>query len=547
MTEKQLRALARKQGWKWDEWVRGPLDLRALKEGCRPDPQRAERPIRLAEKYLVVDRGRMAGKPFRFLPWQRDIVRRLFGWLREDGTRRYRRAGIWVPKKNGKSYFVSPLALYMLVADGEPQAEVYIGARDREQASIIFSRVASLVRNSPLAGHVRVIDSTKRIVHDRSGSVLRALSADAYKHEGLDAHCVIIDELHALHNRQLWDTLMYAGAARTQPLFLSISTAGDNRNGLAYEQYAYAKGVIDGTIEDPYFFACIYEAAPGDDWTDEAVWAKANPSLGMTLTIESLRDDFLEAKHDKTKELVFRRRHLNQWTEHVTTWIGVDQWDRCADPGLDIPPDSDVYAGLDLAATGDINALALAWREDEDICLKTLFWVPEIPARRRDRSDRVPYTAWIDDGHLRVTEGEVTDYARIRRDINELAQRCRIVQIAVDRTFQGAQLCTELMQDGFAVIAHGQGIAQMAGPTRELKQAVLSGRLRHDGNPVMRWMIGNVMVETDAEGNEKPSKRRSADKIDGVVAAAMAVGRLTAERDEAASVYDERGFIVLDG
>ena len=520
-------------------WIHTASDQRAATEGCRFDLAAADRVRTFFRSFLRHSKGDWAGEPFELLDWQwESVIAPLFGWLRPDGTRRFRRGYIEVPKKNGKSTLFSGLSLYLLVADGEPGAEVYSAAVDREQASIVYGEAANMVEVSPeLARRLTVIRSTKRIVFHQTRSVYRALSADVSAHEGLNASAVLIDELHAQKSRDLWDTLRYAGAARSQPLLLAITTAGYDRHSICWEQHDYAAKVLDGTVEDTSFFPFIAAAGNDDDWTEPAVWQKANPSLGITIQADQFAEDCREAQESPAKENTFRRYRLNQWTEQDVRWLSMAKWDACE---TELPNllGKECYAGLDLSSTTDISALVLVFPDfaEQRYSVLPFFWVPEEGARQRERRDRVPYGQWISDEYVETTPGEVIDYERIRAKINELQKQFNIREIAIDR-WNATQLATQLDEDGFEVIPFGQGYASMSAPTKYLEQVILSRQLCHDGNPALRWMAGNVSIEQDAADNWKPSKKRSPERIDGIVALIMGLDRASRQVENTDSSY----------
>jgi phage terminase large subunit-like protein len=518
----QKLADARSEGWR--EWIRTEADERAVLEGCRFDIAAAERVRTFFVKFLRHSKGQWAKKPFELLEWQwRDVVAPLFGWKRADGTRRFRRGYIEVPKKNGKSCLFSGFSLYLLVGDNEPGAEVYCAAVDRDQASIVFNEAANMVEASPaLSGRLTVVRSTKRITFPQKQSFYKALSADVPAKEGLNAHAVLIDELHAQRSRELWDTLRYAGASRRQPLLLSITKAGFDRHSICWEQHAYAEQVLSGVIEDSAFFGYITGAAPEDDWTSPEVWRKANPGFGVTVNEDQFAEDCREARESPAKENSFRRYRLNQWVESETRWLSLEKWDACADDLGDLSG-KDCWAGLDLSSTTDLSAFVLVFPIGGRFAVLPFFWVPQEGVHRRERKDRVPYTDWIRRGLIEATPGEAIDFDRIRVRINELGQKYAIRGIAVDR-WNGTQLAGQLEGDGFEVVSFGQGYASMSAPTKRLEQLVLSGELAHGGHPVLRWMADNVSLETDAADNWKPSKKKSRERIDGIVGTIMAVG-----------------------
>jgi phage terminase large subunit-like protein len=504
-------------------------DQLALDAGCSFDPAAAERVRTFFRKFLRHSKGQWAGQPFELLAWQwEQIILPLFGWKRADGTRRFRRAYIEVPKKNGKSTLSAGISLYLLMGDGEPGAEIYSAAADRDQASIVFGEAARMVKASPaLSSRLQVINSTKRIVYPANGSWYKALSAEVPTKEGLNIHGLIFDELHAQKTRDLWDTLTYGGAARRQPLLLAITTAGYDRDSICYEQHLYAQGVLAGTVEDPYFFAYIAAANKEDDWKDPAVWKKANPSYGVTISETSFQDDAREAQNSPAKESPFRRYRLNLWTDAAERWISSERWDAC-----DLPLDLEdlagrgCYAGLDLSSTTDTTSLVLLFpHEDGTYSVLLYCWVPETACRDRERKNRQRFDEWARRGHVEKTPGDVIDYQWIRKKLNELSRLYQIQEVAFD-PWNATALSTQLKdEDGFTVIAFRQGYASMSEPAKALEGLILEGKIRHGGNPVLRWMVGNCCVETDSAGNVKPSKKASTEKIDGVVALVMALGR----------------------
>jgi phage terminase large subunit-like protein len=452
-------------------------------------------------------------------------MRELFGRLNPDGTRQHRIGYIELPKKQGKSTTLAGIALYMTAFDSEPGAEVYGAACDREQAGIIYREAASMVRASPaLSRHLEVIDSRKTIVHKKTNSFYRVLSADAFRAEGLNIHALLFDELHAQRDRRLWDALRYGGAARRQPLLLSITTAGYDRKSICWEQHAYAERCMADPSVDPAFFGCIYAASPDDDWKDPATWRKANPSLGETITLESFKADAREAEQSPSKLNSFLRYRLNVWTTQDVRWLSPDAWAKNGKPLAADLEKREWYAGLDLATSYDLSALVMVSQaEDGTFDVMPFFWVPQQNAAERAQRDKIDYVGWIRDGYIRATDGNVTDYDVIRRDINELAQKYNIRQIAIDR-WNATQLSTQLQGDGLQVVGFGQGYGSMSSPSRALENYVLSERLRHANHPVLSWMAANVAVQSDHQGNIKPSKAKSTERIDGIVSLVMALG-----------------------
>lgn len=481
------------------------------------------------ERLLHHSKGEWAGKPFRLLDWQRDkVVRPLFGWKRADGTRRYRRAYIEVPRKNGKTVLAAGLALYMLYADGEPGAEVYSAAVDREQASLVFDEAKAMVQMCPQFAKISEV-YRKAITVPGTRSSYRVLSADVKGSHGVNASAVIFDELHAQPTRELWDVLNTSTGARRQPLVVAITTAGYDRESICWEQHEYARQVRDGIIEDDSFLPVLYGAEDGDDWLDEAVWHKANPSLGQTIKLEYLQREAERARVTPAYQNTFRRLHLNQWTAQESRWLPMEAWERCADPfDEELLDGAECYGGLDLASTSDIASLVLCFPsepgEPELYTWLARFWIPAQNIIERARQHRVPYDAWVRDGLVVATPGNMIDYAYIAREIEALSERYNIREIAFDR-WGAFQLSAALQGAGLTMIGFGQGYMSMAAPTKELLRLVLDSKLRHGGNPVLRWMADNLIVDQDAAGNVKPNKAKSREKIDGIVAGIMALDR----------------------
>ncbi len=511
------------------------------------DEQAAEMAVRFFERLLVHVKGEWAGEPFLLLPWQREIIRDLFGWKRPDGLRRYRNAYIEVPRKNGKSNLAAGIALYLLFMDDEPGAEIYSAAADRDQAAIVFDLAKRMVEASPPLETRSATFKNSIVVGDRSYQVL---SADAYTKHGLNAHGVIFDELHAQPNRDLWDVLNTSTGARRQPLVVAITTAGYDRESICWEQHEYARQVAEGIIEDDSFYPAIFAADEADDWLDEAVWHKANPSLGATVKLDYLRREAKRALQSPAYQNTFRRLHLNQWTSQETRWLPMERW-RAITTLVDAAAleGRACYGGLDLASSSDIAAFVLVFPPDDADGLYMVlpyFWIPADNIVERGRKDRAPYEAWARDGWLTATPGNVIDYAYIQQTIESLAERYDIREIAFDR-WGATQISTALEGAGLTMVQFGQGYRSMSLPTKEMLRLVLGGRLAHGNHPVLNWMADNLVVDTDAAGNVKPNKKKSREKIDGMVALIMALARalLHGQRKGGRSVYEERGLRTL--
>ena len=496
-------------------------------------------------------KGQWAGTPFELLDWQEKIVRDIFGILKPNGYRQFNTAYIEVPKKNGKSELAAGIALLLTCADGEERAEVYGCAGNRQQASIVFEVAADMIRNCPpLARRTKILTATKRIVYLPTNSFYQVLSAEAYSKHGFNISGVIFDELHVQPNRKLFDVMTKgSGDARTQPLYFLITTAGNDTNSIGYETHQKAVDILEGRKIDSTFYPVIYSAKSEEDWTSEEVWRRVNPSLGVTIDIEKVAAACESAQQNPAEENSFRQLRLNQWIKQEVRWMPMQRWDACNFPVNQSELEGRVcFGGLDLSSTTDVTAFVLVFPpeyEGDKYQVLSYFWLPEETLDLRVRRDHVPYDVWQSQGFLETTEGAVVHYSFIEKFIEKLGEKFNIQEIAVDR-WNASYLMQNLEDLGFTMVQFGQGFGSMSPPTKELMNLVLERRIAHGGNPVLRWMMDNVFVEMDAAGNIKPSKKKSTEKIDGVVALVMGLSRALfykAGRNE--SIYDERGLIFI--
>lgn len=514
------------------------------------DKAKADRAVKFIEN-LCHTKGKWAGKRFWLLPWQEQLIRDIFGIVKPDGYRQFRTAFVEICKKVGKSELAAAVALYLLYADNEPSAEVYGAAADRQQASIVFDVAKQMVEMSPaLLKRSKLMTATKRIVNYGNSGYYQVLSAEVGGKHGFSVSGLVFDEIHTQPNRQLYDVLTKGSSdARQNPLHFIITTAGTDRHSIAYELHTKAVDILEGRRVDPTFYPVVYGLKDDEDWEDEANWYKVNPSLGYTVDIERLRDAYREAKQNPADEVTFKWLRLNMWVSSTVAWIpdaifmkGNEEIDLAALEGRDC------YGGLDLSSTGDITALVLMFPprdEDEKYILLPFFWVPEETIPQRVKAASVPYDIWEKQGYLLSTEGNVIHYDFIEKFINDLAEKYHIVEIAVDR-WNATQMIQNLEGDGFTMVPFGQGFASMSGPTKDFYRLLMEGQIIHGGHPVLRWMAGNVVVDTDPAGNIKVTKAKSKEKIDGIVAAIMALDRCIRNQTEPqGSVYDERGLLVF--
>ena len=513
------------------------------------DEAKAQRAVEFI-RCLKHTKGRWRGQAFDLLPWQETIIRDVFGTVKEDGFRQYNTAYVEIPKKNGKSELAAGVALYMTCGDNEYGGEVYGCASDRQQASIVFDVACGMVEQCPaLKSRIKPVLSQKRLIYKPLNSFYQVLSAEAYTKHGLNVHAVVFDEIHAQPNRQLYDDMTHgSGDARKQPLYFLITTAGTDRHSVCFEQHQKAEDILCGRKADPTFYPVIYGAEDDADWTSEEVWYRANPSLGHTIDIGKVRNACLSARDNPAEENIFRQLRLNQWVKQSTRWMQMEKWDACA-----FPVDEgellgrECYGGLDLSSSIDITAFVLVFppRDDtERYVFLPFFWIPEENMARRVRRDHVPYDVWEKQGFLETTEGDVIHYGFIESFIEDLGKRFHIKEIAFDR-WGAVQMVQNLEGLGFTVVPFGQGFKDMSPPTKRLMELVLERNVAHGGHPVLRWMMDNIFVRTDPAGNIKPDKEKSTEKIDGAVAAVMALDRAVRNGGSTGSVYDERGILSL--
>ena len=514
-----------------------------------------------AAAQLVIDffgllrhsKGEWAGQIIRLEPWQQFVLWTLFGWKREDpdtgqAVRRFRTSYLEVARKNGKSTLGAGLGNYLLVADGEPGAEVYSAAVKRDQARITHSEATRMVKASP-ALRKRITIFRDNLHIQNTASKYEPLSSDYNSLDGLNIHGAIVDELHAHRTRGLWDVLDTSTGSRRQPLMFAITTAGYNRQTICWELHEYTQKIVDGVVEDDSFFGAIYALDEDDDWEDEGLWLKANPNLGVSKKWDDMRRKAARAREMPSALNTFLRRELDFWTQAETRWVPLDHWQACGqhvdESGL---RGRTCYGGLDLSTNTDLSALVLVFpppTEEDRYQVLCRFWIPEENVLERVRHDRVPYDAWLRQGYLEATPGNVIDYAWILARIDEDMQQYDLREIAFDR-WGATKIQTDLMELGGEefMVQFGQGYVSMSPPMKELEKLILGHRLAHGNHPVLTWMAHNLVALQDPAGNIKPDKAKSLERIDGMVALIMALDRAI-RHESAGSVYEERGLLTI--
>ncbi len=464
--------------------------------------------------------GEHAGRKFLLEGWQAFIIWNLFGFLNPDGSRRFSRAYVEVPRKNGKSTFSSAVMLYGLIADDEAGAQIYSAATKLDQAMMVFGESVRMAQNTEWLKDAVVVNNSvnnRRIIHEQN--LYKPLEWNPNKQDGLNTHMAVIDEYHAHPNDELYNVIFNSMGARRQPLLFTITTAGFNRESACYRHRGYCVNVLNGAIKDDALFSVIYTLDDGDDWMDEKVWAKANPNWGVSVYPRKLQQALTEAKEYTSKEVEFKTKLLNVWTDTEQTWISDNIWKQC--DGDDELEGEQCFGGLDLASTGDFCAFTLYFPHNHAV--RTWYFLPEESVKKRNDAAGQAIREWVAKGHIIATDGNVTDYGFIKAKICELATKFDIKDVAFDR-FNASQLVIELQNEGLTMFPFGQGFVSMSTPTKELERLVKDGKLRHAGNPVTRWMMSNILLRTDPAGNIKIDKGKSGDKVDGPVSIVMALG-----------------------
>lgn len=568
-----VRSAKRSRANKWDEWrkwKRGLLleipyyDPFEDAGNCWFDEDAARNIMDFFPKVLTHIKGPKAGKPFHLARWEQAILANLFGWKRPDGTRRYREAFIEVPRKNGKTSLIAGIVIYGLMFDGERGAEIYSAAADRDQAKLVFMTVKGMIlasdellRRTTVYQHSIV--EMNPATGMETGSFYKPISAEAGTKHGYNSHIIVVDELHAQPNDELVDVLETSTGSRAQPLLIHITTSDYDKPSICNEKELFAYKIRgydkDGKkipkADDNSFLPAIWQAKLSDDWTRLETWKKANPCLGNSLSIDYIRRKCKKAQETPRFLNTFMRLHLNVKTQTAVRWLDLEQWDRC-DGVVDEEQliGRRCFCAFDLSHNTDTTSVAYVFPPDDDNPLYRVLsrvYIPEENARARELRDHVPYLTWAREGFIRLTPGNVIDYAKIKADFEEDYQKFDIQEVAFDRWGFEA-LRQQFIADGVSeevFVSFGMGFVSLTAPSKKLEELVLAGDLAHGGNPVLHWMAGNTVVDTDSAENIKPCKKKSIERIDGIMALVMALGRAITIPEEAPSIYDTRGIVAI--
>lgn len=507
------------------------------------DELAAERVCRFVE-LLPHIKGQWAGRPIKLEPWQQFLLCTVFGWVHaETGLRRYRTSYVEVPRKNAKSTLSAGVALYLTALDGEAGAEVYTAATTRDQARIVFDDAKRMAARSPgLRKRFGVTTLAHRVVQAGTASALAPLSAEGSSLDGLNIHGAIVDELHAHKTRAVYDVLETGTGARTQSLLWLITTAGSNRAGICYEQRSYVTKLLEGVVQDHTYFGLIYTLDEGDDWASEAAWRKANPNYGISVIPEDIARLARKAQELTSAQNNFLTKRLNVWVNAATAWMDMPSWERCADPDLvlDDFEGCECYAALDLASRIDIAVLMLLFVRDGVFHVFGRYYLPEDTV---EAAGNAQYAGWAADGRLVVTPGNVIDYDYIERDLLETAARFQLREAPYD-PWQAVQFSQRMIDQGLPMVELRPTVQSFSEPMKSLEALVRERKLRHDGDPVLTWMMSNVVAHLDAKDNIYPRKERPELKIDGVVALIMALNRALLH-DTGPTTLETEGIVIL--
>lgn len=498
------------------------------------DPELAERPCRFIE-LLPHIKGKWAreGRLIELEDWQCFILTTVFGWVHhETRLRRFREGYVEVPRKNAKSTLSSGLALYMLSADGEQGAEVYSAATTRDQARIVFDDSKAMADRVPdLRTYLGVVVLQHSITVAATSSKYTPLAAEGSTLDGLNVHFAVIDELHAHKTRAVYDVIDTARGAREQSLLWNITTAGTDRSGICYERRTHATKLLDGVITDPALFGIIYTIDDADDPFQPSSWAKANPNWGKSVLEDDMVAAARKAEAMPSSLANFLTKRLNVWVNGESAWMDMRAWERCAQPGLsldDVPEGTPVWMGLDLAQKRDFAALVAVFQQDGKWHVCTRLYLNELAVQE---SGNAHLSGWARQGYVQVTDGDITDFEVVAEDMRAICRKCDVQEIAFDPALS-MYFATKLIEEGLPLVEITQRALFFTPPLIQVENLVHERKLVHDANPVMNWMVSNLVVKV-SKFNElrAPTKERPENKIDGPIAMLMALGRAMANAD----------------
>jgi phage terminase large subunit-like protein len=479
-------------------------------------------------------------------PWQLFILYSIFGWLhKSNDMRRFRTAYTEVARKNAKSTLTSAVGLYMMAADNEPGAECYSAATTRDQALIVFNGAQQMARKEKDMCKILGVDVAAHSIHQIStASWFRPLSADYQTLDGLNIHFAAVDELHAHKTRHVYDVIETATGSRQQSLVWNITTAGSNMSGVCYEQRSYVSKILKKTAVDDTYFGIIYTIDEDDEWTDPACWPKANPNLGVSVKLDDMERLARKAMEMPSAQNNFLTKRLNVWVNADTAWMNMLKWRACGNTDLSLEDfhGEPCIIAVDLASKIDIAAVKLLFKRGEHYYDFGKYYLPE---EQVQISHNASYSGWVRSGYITTTEGNMIDFGVIEDDIHEICKLFDVEEICYD-PYQATMFATRLANRRIKMVEYKQTVSMISEPMKEMEGLVMEGRFHHNGCPVMSWMVSNVVGHLDTKDNIYPRKEQPQNKIDGVVASIMALGRWMQYAPQK-TVYSERQPLVLGG
>ncbi|MBQ6687628.1 MAG: terminase large subunit [Bacteroidales bacterium] len=510
--------------------LRQKQDLERKKSSKFPyhfDRKRANKPCKFIECLCHV-KGPKAGECIHLEDWQCFIITTIFGWVDDNGYRRYSQAYIEVGRGNGKSTFCSGIGLYMLCADGELGADIYSFATTRDQARIVFDDALAMARgNKDLQRYYGLTPLNNSMVIIGTNSKFLPKSADAGTLDGLNTHLGIIDELHAHKTRKVYDVVNSSTSKRSQSLIFTITTAGYILDGICMERRRTVGHVLDGSVVDEALFGIIYTIDEDDDWQSEIALRKANPNWCVSVNPKQIMSELISAKLNTSAQKEYLTKHLDVWVNSDHQWLKMEHYRQCIDSSLKESEFFGEYAiyGLDLASKLDISALIrLHWREIDGVIHYYVFPYFYLPADAVHSSDNSQYEGWAKDEYIQTTDGPITDLNALQEWIAEDVKQYSVLSVAYD-PMQATQMSQNLLGDGVPMVELAQNLKNMSEPMKQVQALIYTGRLHIADNPVMHWMASNVVCHTDAKENIYPRKEKVQDKIDGMVALIMAINQ----------------------
>lgn len=539
-------AASKDRGKKHCKWVRLAakrhlLDLKKKRWPFRFEEWHANNVCDFIEKLPHIE-GVWETPTITLEPPQVFILVAVFGWRRkDDDTRRFTNVYIEMARKGAKSTLTAGVSLYCLCCENEIGPQVLIGATTGDQAKKVFYPAQQMVKKTPDLRDAYGVEAWARSIScQQTGGYMQTINSKSSTQDGHNPHVGVLDELHAHKDRGLYDVIRSAFGSRKNPLMWCITTAGYIIDGVCYEQRTLVTKILSGVVEADHYFGVIFTLDEGDQPLDESVWIKANPMLGITPTLESMRTFATEAANSPDSMGEFRTKRLNVWTTAKGAWLNIENWKKCGGKvDLDFLRQFPCYGGLDLASVSDITAWLKVWMVDDWLYCVGRYYLPEDTVLPRTHKANVPYQRWHDEGLLIATPGNVTDYDFVKKDVIADLGAFDIQEIGFD-PWNATQTANDLIAEGAPLVEMRQGAKTFHPAMQELERRITGGRFSHGGDPVLTWMASNVVARRDANDNMAPDKKNSQEKIDGIVALLMGLGRTLVGIDQT-SIYETRG------